>query len=473
MMLEDVVQDGNASGSPRIRQLATSPRRPRWPSQPLPPPRSPPRSPPQTPPPPPHATADSRGSHLNLPNGRCQLTDVVLPTSSSCGSSEPVNRGELLADAPRSARRASFADSRVAAAARLASRGGHRDRRLGAWSVPEEDIAEPERTERLLSQPFALRRRRTGDAFQAREGFLMFRVNGSNRLGVLFRLVVMLANVSFGVLSGITPLLKPGSLPALAQTSTVLTLQAIMSWICFCRIPDADMIVSLFAGLQFLLEAIASALLLIASLRFRGMGDWGAGVQPPSNAPIEHTHLLLSAFWAGLLAIGVPVVQMIEQRCITPAMLTVRNRGGNPLVLCAAAYMLITSLPTMIGRIVQRAAGLSDGVSEAINAADGTTSGAADVEGAEGDGAAGEPGEEEVGISADMIGDAAAKVSKLLARGLAAKEADGKVLARPSHAVGQSSKVNISEKSASRKSAAESGEATQDDGGLDDGGGDE
>ena len=117
---------------------------------------------------------------------------------------------------------------------------------------------------------------------------------------------------------------------------------------------------------------------------------------------------------------------MIEQRCITPAMLTVRNRGGNPLVLCAAAYMLITSLPTMIGRIVQRAAGLSDGASEAVNAADGATSGAADVEGAEGDGAAGEPGEEEVGISADMIGDAAAKVSKLLARGLAAKEADGR-----------------------------------------------
>ena len=54
-------------------------------------------------------------------------------------------------------------------------------------------------------------------------------------------------------------------------------------------------------------------------------------VDPPSR----HTYLLLCAFWTALFAVGVPVLQMVEQRCITPAVLVVRNKGGNPLALCA------------------------------------------------------------------------------------------------------------------------------------------
>ena len=53
---------------------------------------------------------------------------------------------------------------------------GFRDRRTGNFAgVPPTDLAEPMRTERLLAQPFSLRRVHTGDDFQSREGFFAFR----------------------------------------------------------------------------------------------------------------------------------------------------------------------------------------------------------------------------------------------------------------------------------------------------------
>ena len=49
----------------------------------------------------------------------------------------------------------------------------------------------------------------------------------------------------------------------------------------------------------------------------------------------------LLAFWVGLAAIAVPMLQLLEQRCVTPTILTLRNRkGANRLALLAAAYML-------------------------------------------------------------------------------------------------------------------------------------
>ena len=279
-------------------------------------------------------------------------------------------------------RRTSFAESRSSAADLFARRGGHADRKLGGFTIPEADTAEPSRTERLLRQPFALRRERTGDAFQAREGFLLFRVNGSNRIGVVYRLLVsalapaslsppphlttlhysspsisltcvpgvqvVVANVLFGVLSGLGPILSPGSTPAAIQTGCVLCLQLGMAWISFRYVPDADRVVSYFAGTQFLLEGTSTAFLFAASILPMILSALGVGTSADTSAnasstdaggivdpPSRHTYLLLSAFWTGLFAVGVPVLQMVEQRCITPAVLVVRNKGGNPLALCA------------------------------------------------------------------------------------------------------------------------------------------
>jgi len=79
----------------------------------------------------------------------------------------------------------------------------------------------------------------------------MFRVNGANRMGVSYRLLAIVVNMMFGVLSGLQPLLPPGSAPALFQSFLVLSLQFGMSYVCFKCLPDADRIISRFMGVQF------------------------------------------------------------------------------------------------------------------------------------------------------------------------------------------------------------------------------
>ena len=104
------------------------------------------------------------------------------------------------------------------------------------------------------------------DAFQSREGFFMFRVNGHTAFGRWYRILVILLNMTFGFLSGLQPLLTPGSKGALAQTAMVLSLQLGMALACFRFLPDADRIISRFAATQFLFEGLSTAALLSASI---------------------------------------------------------------------------------------------------------------------------------------------------------------------------------------------------------------
>jgi hypothetical protein len=135
----------------------------------------------------------------------------------------------------------------------MASRG-HRDRKTGGFSGPEADNMEPERTERLLANPFALRRTRVGDHWQGIEGFLFFRVNGSTRFGTCYQLIVIGVNMLFGTLTGLRPMLQRGSPQAAVQMWCILTLQLAMSFVCFHLLPDADRVISRFAGTQVRLD---------------------------------------------------------------------------------------------------------------------------------------------------------------------------------------------------------------------------
>lgn len=118
-------------------------------------------------------------------------------------------------------------------ASRILAARGLRDRKSGAFAIPDADTAEPARTERLLAEPFTCWRRRAGDAFQSREGFFLFRVNASTPIGRSYRLLVLHVNVLFGVLSGLEPMLLPrGSTAGLIQAGSICALQFLMSFIC-------------------------------------------------------------------------------------------------------------------------------------------------------------------------------------------------------------------------------------------------
>lgn len=257
---------------------------------------------------------------------------------------------------PRTAagRRISVVEARASALERLSSRG-FRDRKSGAWAVggPEEDTKEPERTERILATPFALWRTKPVDAFQSREGFFLFRVNGATRAGRWYRLTVIFANMGFGLLSGLQPLIMTaGSAAAVAQTGVVLMLQLSMALLCFRVLPDADRVISRFAASQFLLEGLSTASLLGSSISERmaltgaanatlAPDSTSAAADDPAGCTIHSCGdggaasviwLLLrdSGFYLAMAAMFVPTVQLLEQRFITPCVHLVWNRVTPP-----------------------------------------------------------------------------------------------------------------------------------------------
>jgi hypothetical protein len=168
------------------------------------------------------------------------------------------------------------------------------------------------------------------------------------------RACAQVLNMAFGCLSGLQPLLSPGTSAAYTQTSTVLSLQLGMALLCCTFLPDADRIISRFAATQFLLEGLATSALLgaSASTDYASAANQtsanqtaaGAAVAPPQPSLVSD--LRTSGFALSLSAMAVPMLQLIEQRVITPFIGVVRAKGGNPLALLAAAYMLWASLPT-------------------------------------------------------------------------------------------------------------------------------
>ena len=412
-------------------------------------------------------------------------------------------------DSPPSRRnRTTVASARASALELLASRG-HRDRKSGTWAVEgsEEDAKEPGRTERLLAAPFALSRAKPIDDFQSREGFFMFRVNGGAMFGRWYRIIVIALNMTFGLLSGLQPSLPEGSVLAMLQTGLVLVLQLSMATLSFHFLPDADRIVSRFASTQFLLEGLSTMALLLSSIisgtpENRDMAT--AGNASDSNrttggaasAVVAHLDASFTmreiGFVLAVAAMLVPMLQLLEQRFITPCIGVVINKGGNPLALLAAAYMLAVSLPRKVTNLVNAFIGREqlgastvaesatadagddameaelnepheaklkeldpqgDHVSRAASYAGAThaealeeyalelqdpgtqpahTTSLVETGGAsQGAPSTAEPLSEPSLMAAGQVADAAVRASRLLARALAAKEATGKKMAAP------------------------------------------
>ena len=59
----------------------------------------------------------------------------------------------------------------------------------------------------------------------------------------------------------------------------------------------------------------------------------------------------LTGFALSLVAMSVPISQLMEQRCITPTYNLILKKSANPMVLLAAAYMIAASLPRQVSRL--------------------------------------------------------------------------------------------------------------------------
>lgn len=265
---------------------------------------------------------------------------MAIPSSGACVVewSAPQHT-RLAAEAPAQLKRVkSFKEGRSCVSESL-TRRGLPQRCLGAFSVPPTDMIEPNRTERILAAPFALRRESPADSFHQRSSSVLFRVNGTSLWTSNFRLLVIGATMSIGVLAGFRPLVRSGTVGALLQCTAVVSLQLGLACFCLCCSPDADLIFSKLAGTQFLLEGLSGLALLIAS-----------GLPFLSTARVT---LQLTSFVLGTLAIFVPIFQLVEQRIITPAARVVRTKGCNPLALGGALIVLAAALPAAISKAIK------------------------------------------------------------------------------------------------------------------------
>jgi len=331
-------------------------------------------------------------------------------------------------------RRMSLEEARASAIERLAARG-HRDRKSGAYSdFPVDDVSEPGRTERILAQPWAFRSGRAGHAFQSREGFFMFRVNGRHSVGRYYRLIAIVLNMVFGVLSGLSPLLTDSGSPgAIAQAALTLSLQFLMAVLCCAFLPDADRIVSRFAATQFWLEGCSTTAMLVATSYIRAQGggemlDSGA-VTLANNMTFStddrsaaellamHSASQQTGFLFSLVAMSVPMVQIIEQRCLTPAIVIFLSGPTNATAILAHLFLLLWSLPRRVCAFLGVAT--NDGGDEAAEVRPTADAGNDETDGA--------------GADANADAEAAAEMARktmhimtLVGRALAAKEAISK-----------------------------------------------
>lgn len=116
--------------------------------------------------------------------------------------------------------------------------------------------------------------------------------------------------MTFGTLSGLQPLLLPGSPLAFCQTAAVLTLQLGMAMLCFCFLPDADRIIARFAASQFLFEGFSTGTLLVASL---GPHNTRSNTTTATVDRAMTIELHQAAFVLSLTAMAVPMLQLVEQ----------------------------------------------------------------------------------------------------------------------------------------------------------------
>ena len=85
----------------------------------------------------------------------------------------------------------------------------------------------------------------------------------------------------------------------------------------------------------------------------------------PSSSPVSHAQIL--AFDFGLLAVFVPILQLVEQRVLTPTVGMVQKKGCNPRVILGALIVLVVSLPGAILKAVAAFGGGGGGGGGGVN----------------------------------------------------------------------------------------------------------
>ena len=120
----------------------------------------------------------------------------------------------------------------------------------GKWSKPPADLKEPERTERLLASPFALRRGCAADCQDSMSTNLFGNTSGTRFLGICFAWASMLVQVLCGIISGVGPYITRGTRPADAQVLLVAFVKLAWAAVLYIYAPCVCLLVNAVIMLQ-------------------------------------------------------------------------------------------------------------------------------------------------------------------------------------------------------------------------------
>jgi hypothetical protein len=293
------------------------------------------------------AAAGCSAAQPSAPSPRGEVAGAVVSEQGGASerpSASPLTFPPAPSPATRLKRGVSLSDASLRASLKMGERG-LRQRCGGAFKVPPAEMVEPQRTERILSgRVFSCSNGTSADAFHRRAGSLLFRVSGANGVTSCYRLIVIGINMSIGALAGLKPLLTPGSSGAAAQCLTVAVMQLGLAAFCLCCAPDADRIFSMLAGTQFLVEGLGTLSLFVAAVL-------------PLQVLEPRLRLHMLAFGFSLAAVFVPILQLLEQRIVTPCAKACRAKGCNPVAICGAMIVLAAALPGAISRALKTLTG--------------------------------------------------------------------------------------------------------------------
>ena len=140
------------------------------------------------------------------------------------------------------------------------------DRQRGKFVPPQNETAEPARTERLLKSPFIFARPRANDMLDAYGFALLARSGGFSFQSTAFEVRIITTQLVGALINGIGrgAELQPGSPAAVFQMALVFYVQVSFAWFVWMSSPSADRIMSLLVGLQFMLEAAQTGVLLVS-----------------------------------------------------------------------------------------------------------------------------------------------------------------------------------------------------------------
>jgi hypothetical protein len=193
------------------------------------------------------------------------------------------------------------------------------DRTTGEYTKPELDTAEPERTERLLQQPFALFPSNASDAYEAINMFCIARATGLSFWTFAYDTLLFVGAQLLALTFGLEELAKREGVET-QQAFLVLFLQWGMFVYILCLRPSIDRIENAQSGLQFAAEGLATFLLLLPALM---------------DYPVESAGAV--SFLVSLTAVGIPMFMIIYDSFFCPLLATALAAGG--IVACIAGTL--------------------------------------------------------------------------------------------------------------------------------------